>query len=49
MLFVAAAAVISAVAILALRRSSQSRGLDHLGSVSERWIAEHRVSKYETH
>jgi hypothetical protein len=47
MLFIAAAAVVSSVIILALMRARRSRGLDYLGVVSERWIAEQRGSSYD--
>jgi len=47
MLFIAATVVSVVVIILWLLRRRKSKGLDYLGVVSQRWIADERSSSHD--
>jgi len=46
-LLIVAAVVTSAVTLLWIRRHRNSNGLDYLGTVSQRWIADERASSHD--
>jgi SNF family Na+-dependent transporter len=47
MLWIVATVVIGAVILFALFRVGRSTGLDSLGAVSQRWIANERASSHD--
>jgi hypothetical protein len=47
MFFILPAVVTSAAILLWIVRRRQSNGLDYLGTVSQRWIADERASSHD--